>query len=63
MTRWAARNWSLIAAGLVAALPVILSTAHSLAVGWTPVGDDAVIAARSYDVFTAHPPLLGQYSA
>jgi hypothetical protein len=58
-----AQNWSAIAAGLLAALPVILSTVHALAVGWTPVGDDAVIAVRSYDVFTSHSPLVGQYSA
>jgi hypothetical protein len=53
----------LFAAGMLAALPVIVSTIHSLAIGWTPVGDDAVIAVRSYDVFTAHSPLVGQYSA
>jgi hypothetical protein len=48
---------------MLGALPVILSTIHSLAIGWTPVGDDAVIAVRSYDVFSAHSPLVGQYSA
>src|SRR4051794_18382500 len=53
----------LFAAGTLAALPVILSTIHALAIGWTPVGDDAVIATRSYDVFTGHSPLVGQYSA
>ena len=48
---------------LLAALPVIVSTVHALAVGWTPVGDDAVIGLRAYDVLTAHSPLVGQYSA
>lgn len=52
-----------LVAGLGAALPVIVSAIHSVAVGWTALGDDAVIATRSYDVFTAHTPLLGQYSA
>jgi hypothetical protein len=52
-----------LAAGLVAALPVVLSTVRAIDTGWTPVGDDAVIAIRSYDVFTTHTPLLGQYSA
>jgi hypothetical protein len=61
--RVVAANGPLLAAGILAALPVILSTVHALAVGWTPVGDDAVIAARSYDVFTSHSPLVGQYSA
>jgi hypothetical protein len=61
--RWIAANWPVLAAGLLAAAPVILSTAHTLAVGWHPLGDDAIIAARSYDVFTTHPPLTGAYSA
>ena len=30
--------------------------------GWTPVFDDAVIATRSFDVFSAHSPLVGTYS-
>jgi hypothetical protein len=42
---------------------VIVSAAHSVVVGWFPLGDDAVIAARSYDVPTTHTPLLGQFSA
>jgi len=49
--------------GLLAALPVIVSTIRAAAVGWVPVGDDAIIAARAYDVFSTRPPLLGQYSA
>jgi hypothetical protein len=61
--RWLTSHGGLVAAGVLAALPVILSTAHTLALGWYPVGDDAIIAARSYDVFTAHPPLVGAYSA
>src|SRR4029077_19446770 len=31
--------------------------------GWFPLGDRAIIAVRSYDVLSTHPPLLGQYSA
>src|SRR3954447_24039050 len=60
---WLASHGALLAAGLLASIPVILSTAHTLALGWYPVGDDAIIAARSYDVFTTHPPLVGAYSA
>jgi hypothetical protein len=52
-----------LAVGLSAALPVIVSAAHAVTVGWVPLGDDAVIAARSYDVPTTHAPLLGQFSA
>jgi hypothetical protein len=56
-------RWTLLAAGLLASLPVILSTAHTLALGWYPLGDDAIIATRSYDVLTSHTPLVGAYSA
>jgi hypothetical protein len=52
-----------ILVGLLAALPVVVSTVRALAVGWVPIGDDAIIASRAYDVFTTHSPLLGQYSA
>jgi hypothetical protein len=51
------------AAGLIAAVPAVVSVIHALAVQWVPIGDRAVIAARSYDVFSSHTPLVGQYSA
>jgi hypothetical protein len=57
-----ARSWLTAAAGVVAALPVIASTARALAAGWMPVGDQGIVATRAYDVFTAHAPLVGQYS-
>jgi hypothetical protein len=34
-----------------------------LADGWRPVGDDAYFAVRSWDVFSAHLPLLGTASS
>ena len=52
-----------VALGLAAAVPVIASTITAIANNWIPLGDDAVIAVRAYDVFSAHTPLLGQYSA
>jgi len=52
-----------VALGLAAALPVIASTIEAITNSWIPVGDDAVIAVRAYDVFSVHTPLLGQYSA
>lgn len=52
-----------VAAGALAAVPVIVSVIRALSAGWVPVGDRAIIAARSFDVLTLHPPLLGQYSA
>lgn len=42
----------------VVLVPVLLKVAR----GWRPLDDDAVIALRSWAVFSAHPPLLGVYS-
>ncbi len=51
-----------IAVGLAAAIPVLRSTAHAVNAGWQPAGDDGIILTRAWDVFTAHSPLVGQYS-
>jgi hypothetical protein len=63
VARWLRRDGLVLATGLAAALPVIVSTVHAVVVGWLPLGDDAVIAVRSFDVLSMHPPLVGQYSA
>jgi hypothetical protein len=63
LERWLIDQRVTLLIGVLAALPVIVSTIHGLSEAWSPYGDRAVIAARSYDVFTAHPPLVGQYSA
>jgi hypothetical protein len=42
----------------VVLVPVFLKVAR----GWRPLDDDAVIALRSWAVFSAHPPLVGVYS-
>ncbi|MEA2428537.1 MAG: hypothetical protein QOF37_2165 [Thermoleophilaceae bacterium] len=52
-----------LATGVVAATPVIVSAARALSQRWTPVGDRAEIAARAFDVLSGHSPLLGQFSA
>jgi hypothetical protein len=49
--------------GLLAAAPVIASAVRAVVDRWSAVGDQAVIAARAYDVLSSHPPLLGQFSA
>src|SRR3954453_759921 len=59
---WLRRHALGLATGLAAALPVIVSTVHAVSAGWLPLGDDAIIAVRALDVFSTHPPLLGQYS-
>jgi hypothetical protein len=46
----------------LAALPVVVAVGHAFHVGWIPTSDDGMIALRSFDVFSGHPPLVGQYS-
>ena len=43
-------------------MPVIVATVKAVRDGWVPTADQAIIATRSYDVFTSHTPLVGQYS-
>jgi hypothetical protein len=59
---WLARNRLVLATGLAASLPVIVSTIHAVSAGWLPLGDDAITAVRSYDVLSTHPPVLGPIS-
>jgi hypothetical protein len=51
-----------LAAGLCAAGPVLAAVARGLHEGWQPVADRGIIATRSFDVFSSHMPLVGQYS-
>ncbi|HEY7890987.1 MAG TPA: hypothetical protein VIC05_02135, partial [Solirubrobacteraceae bacterium] len=48
--------------GVLAALPVLVSTIRALSENWMPAGDQGIIATRAYDVFSSHAPLVGQYS-
>src|SRR4051794_24081375 len=59
---WLSEEGLVFVAGLIAALPVIVSTGHALVHHWVPVGDNASTAVRSYDVLTSHSPLLGQWT-
>ena len=64
--RWevggADQRWLVPAAGLAAAVPVIVSTIRGVVDGWMPTHDDAYIAATSYDVFSTHTPLIGRFT-
>lgn len=40
--------------------PFLVSVVQGARLGWRPVGDGAAIALRSWDVLTAHGPLVGQ---
>src|SRR5439155_25479323 len=51
-----------LAVGLCAALPVIAAMVRALHEGYQPVADRGIIATRSFDVFSSHTPLVGQYS-
>jgi hypothetical protein len=51
-----------LAIGLCAAVPVIAATVRALADGWLPAGDQANIATRAHDVFTARSSLVGLHS-
>ena len=55
-------HWLTLVVGLAAAVPVLIAAIRALANDWTPVGDNAVIAVRAYDVLTPDSPLVGQYS-
>ncbi len=56
-------GWPLtLLAGLIAALPIVVSLARALSDLWMPAGDQGIIATRAYDVFSSHSPLVGQYS-
>ena len=51
-----------LVAGLTAALPFLV-TLIALSVGrWSPTGDEAVIAWRSWDVLAGPSPLVGQFT-
>jgi hypothetical protein len=56
---WVVERWLVLMTGLLAAIPIIVAMVHAISVGWAPVGDDALIAVRSYDVLSSHPPLVG----
>jgi hypothetical protein len=51
-----------LAAGLAAAIPVIVSTVKAIQAGWVPLADRGIIATRAHDVLTSHTPLVGQYT-
>jgi hypothetical protein len=52
-----------LATGLAAALPVVISTVAALGADWVAYGDRAIIALRAHDVLSAQSPLVGQYSS
>jgi hypothetical protein len=51
-----------LAAGLGAAVPVIVATVNAVRDHWEPGADQAIIATRAYEVLTSYTPLVGQYT-
>ena len=55
--RW---RWGARAAVL---LPIVVAVVRALAAGWFPIGDNALLAIRAYDVGTSHHPWLGSWTS
>jgi hypothetical protein len=51
-----------VACHLAGAAIFLVALVGDLAHGWRATGDDAIIAQRSWSVFSSHPPLIGQFS-
>jgi hypothetical protein len=63
ISRWTRDRRLQLALGLLAALPVIVACGYALTDDWAPLGDDAFIGLRAFDVFTDRSPLVGQRSS
>ena len=53
--RWGAR--------VIVLLPIAVAVVRALATGWFPIGDNALLAIRAYDVGTSHHPWLGSWTS
>ena len=51
--------WAVVATTGVIVVMIAIAMVGALRGGWQPVGDEAVIAVRSFDTFSTNPPLLG----
>ncbi|WP_426573499.1 hypothetical protein [Aquihabitans sp. McL0605] len=58
----ARQRWLVLAIALALVAPFAASVINSARVDWTPSNDEALIALRVHEVFSAHPPLTGQPS-
>lgn len=59
---WLLRALETVAAGVAAAIPVLVAGANAVHDHWQPAADQAIIVTRAYDVFSGHGPQFGQYS-
>lgn len=58
----ASRRAVMLTAGAIASVPVVVTVAQAVGAHWIPASDDGIVALRSFDVLSPHPPLVGQYS-
>lgn len=61
--RWIAERWLVLAAGAAASIPIVVAAVRAVADGWVPLGDTAYTGVNALDVFSGHPPLVGQWSS
>ena len=59
---WRATTAARVVAWLAASTPFVVAALDAIRRGWAPVGDDAVITMRSFQVIGSHSPLVGQFS-
>lgn len=52
-------RWGVVITTAVVVVTIAIALMSAVLGGWQPVGDEAVIAIRSADTFSAHPPLVG----
>jgi hypothetical protein len=57
-----AERWIVLALGLLAAVPVLVSAVRAIGQEWVPLYDDAIIATRAFDALTERATATGQYS-
>jgi hypothetical protein len=60
--KWDGTRGVIATAGLIASIPIVVTTAQAVGAHWIPCSDDGIIALRAFDVLSTHPPLVGQYS-
>jgi len=48
---------------VVAVTPIVVAAVRGCFQDWNPVSDNGLVAVRSFDVLTTHPPLLGLWSS
>ncbi|NNG41189.1 hypothetical protein HJ588_18165 [Flexivirga sp. ID2601S] len=50
------------ACGCAVLAPMVIAYVRLVVGGWTPQGDEGLLAAKVHDVFSAHPPTMGMRS-